>query len=72
MQMPDFNIDDLLAEQPSTQAEPLSRQEDPPTTHHDEYMSPNSSQSPTTNANEHVGRGYRQKMATRCGTGGHF
>ncbi|CAK8534762.1 unnamed protein product [Lathyrus sativus] len=65
MNMPDFNIEDLLDEQPG----PSSRQANPPTTHHNEDMSFDSSQSPR---NERLGRGYRERRTTRCGTGGHL
>ncbi|CAK8536966.1 unnamed protein product [Lathyrus sativus] len=65
MQIPDFNIDDILDDQPG----PSSRQTNPPTTHNNEDLSSDSSQS---SANERLGRGYRQRRAPRCGTGGHL
>ncbi|CAK8532557.1 unnamed protein product [Lathyrus sativus] len=63
--MPNFNIDDLLDEQPR----PSSRQTNPPTAHHNEDMSSDSSQSPR---NERLGKGYKERRSTRCGTGGHL
>ncbi|CAK8571389.1 unnamed protein product [Lathyrus sativus] len=65
MQMPDFNIDDLLDEQPG----PSSRPTNPPTTHHHEDMSSDSSES---TRNERLGRGHRQRRIPRCGTRGHI